>query len=644
MRAYPNLLMLAISLVLSPILSADQAFEDTEATGAFLVKLKASGVRSGSSPDEWELSPLEEKTRGSAEGGWWYLAPRADTTATSRQGGEASTETGENAWDKAYEMYEATGDTDFRGSKPKKTPFTARRIQPRDIQFIEPDVGYLLPVPAESTLGDSVAAPREANIAVAGASPIQEWPGFSAAGAYQEAMYSQLREAREIVQRRLDETPTTRVRVAFLDTGFDPNHVACPPNINYALARNFVEDKRSPDGASLKDQPGPAGKQSHGTGTLGIFGGGKMTVVAANGSTIFSGTLGGAPMAEVAPMRVASSVVHVENLVSLRPSGTTRAIRYAIRQKCDIISMSHGGLPSKALAEAVNAAYENGIAMFFASGDYLEKPGIPFRTPRYVVYPAAFSRAMCVCGVTADNTTYGRPPHGSHPLMRGNWGPAAWMRNAIAAFSPNVPWPHQPDVKRNETREDVIDLNGQGTSASTPQAAAAAALWLQYHKTDPILTQSWNTWRKAELVYAALRSSAKTVADKKYSIEYFGHGILQAKAALERQPGALRVTKQNEARVKLGWIRLLLSATPVVRAEGAEVLDAMLNLEIAQLVQRSVALQDLVENYGGFDPEEENPLITPGAADFRREFFEALRQDPRCSKRLSKTVSRALAQ
>ena len=30
--------------------------------------------------------------------------------------------------------------------------------------------------------------------------------------------------------------------------------------------------------------------------------------------------------------------------------------------------MSHGGLPSEALADVINAAYEHGIAMFFASG------------------------------------------------------------------------------------------------------------------------------------------------------------------------------------------------------------------------------------------------------------------------------------
>src|ERR1700720_3682788 len=53
----------------------------------------------------------------------------------------------------------------------------------------------------------------------------------------------------------------------------------------------------------------------------------------------------------------------------------------------------------------------------------------------------------------------------------------------IAAYSPNIPW-----IAIRHTSKgwfaDGVDLNGSGTSAATPQVAAAAALWLQRHRSE----------------------------------------------------------------------------------------------------------------------------------------------------------------
>ena len=340
-------------------------------------------------------------------------------------------------------------------------------------------------------------------------------------------------------------------------------------------------------------------------------------------------------MVEIIPMRVAKSPVHLDLLES-RSSGTTRAIWYAWENNCDVISMSHGGLPSKALAEAINAAYDKGVAMFFASGDYLkEEPG-PIQTPRYVVYPAAFSRTMCVCGVTGDLKTYGLPPKRKKPILRGNWGPDAWMTNAIAAFSPNIPWAHQPTNVGSDQGENIIDLNGQGTSSSTPQAAGVGALWLQYHRDDEALTTEWRTWKKAEAVYEALRSTAKVFPDPRYSKTYFGNGILQANTALRKTPN-LSVQKQKEATVGVGWIGLLASTLP---HPLDPVLSEMLNLEISQVAQRSTKLQVIIAKYGDVIPEQ---TATPLPDPFRVEFLTELRKESRCSRRLRDVVNQGLA-
>ena len=55
--------------------------------------------------------------------------------------------------------------------------------------------------------------------------------------------------------------------------------------------------------------------------------------------------------------------------------------------------------------------------------------------------------------------------------MAGNYGPNSKMRTAIAAFTPNVPWARFGCPQ-------IVDLNGAGTSAATPQVAAAAATWI----------------------------------------------------------------------------------------------------------------------------------------------------------------------
>ena len=52
--------------------------------------------------------------------------------------------------------------------------------------------------------------------------------------------------------------------------------------------------------------------------------------------------------------------------------------------------------------------------------------------------------------------------------MQGNYGPASKMDTALGAYTPNVPWA-KIDCGA------VVDMDGAGTSAATPQIAAAVA-------------------------------------------------------------------------------------------------------------------------------------------------------------------------
>ena len=241
------------------------------------------------------------------------------------------------------------------------------------------------------------------------------------------------------------------ITIVHLDTGFDPNHLTRPVNLDLARARNFVEG-----GTDATDQTPTGGvllNRGHGTGTLGILAGGyhpDLLAVPAN-----FGPIGGAPFATVVPVRVANSVVHFGT------SAMARGIDYAREIGADVLSMSMGGLPSDAWADAVNAAYEAGVVLVCAAGNSFA--GLP---TSLIVYPARFNRVIAACGVMAA----GHPYYGFQDLgkMEGCAGPMGKMNTALAAYTPNTPWARLG-------RANIVDMDGAGTSSATPQVAAACA-------------------------------------------------------------------------------------------------------------------------------------------------------------------------
>ena len=66
-------------------------------------------------------------------------------------------------------------------------------------------------------------------------------------------------------------------------------------------------------------------------------------------------------------------------------------------------------------------------------------------------------------------------------VIEGNWGPDSTMTAALG-YTPNIPW-------AKIGCSSAIRQNGEGTSASTPQVAAAVALWYEKHKK--LLPRDW---------------------------------------------------------------------------------------------------------------------------------------------------------
>ncbi len=358
------------------------------------------------------------------------------------------------------------------------------------------------------------------------------------------------------------------VRIAHLDTGYTPAHASTPRRMRPDLGWNFWDDNADTvdPGTEVAGllQPG------HGTATLAILAGGAVDL--AFGGERFTGDFGGAPEAEVVPVRIGPSVIH------FYASTMARGLHYALApadnpaMKSHLVSLSHGGLPSAAWADAVNALYSAGVTVVAASGDFYRVLGVDLAT-QYTVYPSAFNRVTTAVGATYARTPYSTDKNG---VLQGSWGPDSVMEKAVAGFTPNVAW-----MKR-DLLPDGFDMNGGGTSASTPQVAAACALWLErFGSRFP------QDWRVVEACRLALFDSCNAAQAGRRAL---GWGTLNVPAMLdEARADHIAATlaagnlKQSAAdAVSFPFWRELVGAGPPASAQ-----EAMYETEVAQIVLAS---------------------------------------------------------
>ena len=524
--------------------------------------------------------------------GWeWFVArPREDVA-------------GANGWDLAHER------------------LTSKLGLAADVPvFIEPDLVQQWPWTTPSELESQSRA---------GAAPVcvfnnqnPDLPGVEGVFAWHlGSMFSQLLEARQAARAAANGRI---IRIAHLDTGYDPAHKTLPQHLRRDLQRNFMGDLTPTDA----HDPGVTGllkNPGHGTGTLSLLAGNRFAF-SGPGYAPFDDSVGGAPDAEVVPVRVGKSVVQI--LTSSVAAGISYASDLCADEstRVHVISMSMGGVASQAWADAVNKAYEAGIVYVAAAGNNFSagRFGVP---TRFIVYPARFRRVLAACGVMADT----RPYYGlAFGTMQGNWGPASKMATALAAFTPNTPWAAMGCP-------DIVDMNGRGTSAATPQIAAGAALYLARHADvlfDP--GRYPEAWMRVEAVRHALFESADKSADGG-SADKLGNGILRAARALAIDPipaDLIRKTPEDSAMLAF------LSALTGLGAADSGAAQRMLALEATQLTQQweradsPNPMETLLP-----DPDLPAEAIPPAR---RRDFLEALRDHPNASNRLKEYLTDVL--
>jgi len=424
--------------------------------------------------------------------------------------------------------------------------------------------------------------------------------------------FSQLRAARSAIG---PPGANPQVRIAHLDTGYDRKHATFPAHVRLDLQRNFMDDQASndahdPASAGILKNPG------HGTATLALLAGNRC--VASQNGYRFDDLVGGAPEAEIVPIRVGTSVAQI--LTSTIAGG----IHYAADLCADqagavhVLSMSMGGVASAAWADVVNLAYEAGIILVTAAGNNFSAGFFGFPT-HFIVYPARFRRVIAVCGVMADRTPYyGLPFH----TMQGNWGPHSKMATALSAHTPNTCW-------AKLGCDNLVNMDAEGTSAATPQIAAAAALYLQKHAATLLdHAQYPEPWMRVEAVRKALFSSADKSADGG-GIEKLGNGILQASRALAQLPApASSLQKTARDNATFPFLRVLTG----IGVRASPQADTMLALEATQLAQqwnRRDSPNPLEDALG--DPDLPPEAIS--AAQIGK-FLEGLLNHPNTSKQL----------
>jgi hypothetical protein len=433
-------------------------------------------------------------------------------------------------------------------------------LEAAPLTYAEPDFMHAFPVRPDDEAGlESADAGEPCRFR----EPDPNWPPTDLAfGWHLRDEFSGLQTARDFVG-----DPAQRILVGILDTGYDPGHSTVPQHLRLDLARNFTGDGEPNDVVDPASHF-PFTNPGHGTATLALLAGNRVQPPHFGE---FDDFLGGSPHVEVVPIRIADSVVH------FLTSAMARGIEYAAQLGCQVLSISMGGVPSQAWADAVNLAYESGVAIFAAAGNRIGP--LP---PKTLVYPARFARVVGVCGFTAARAPYFK--EGIHRKMHGCFGPPKAMETALSAYTPNVPWAAIGCGK-------LINPDGAGTSSATPQVAAAAALWLQHHAPNPA-----DKWRRVE----AVRKALFTTADRSPAAgaSFYGHGLLRARAALDVPfDDTLLQTMPDD--VSFPWLRILTGLEAVAAGGATAGRQRMFETEALQLFLVTPRLQRLV---GDADP------------------------------------------
>ncbi|MCQ9377767.1 S8/S53 family peptidase [Methyloversatilis sp. XJ19-49] len=262
----------------------------------------------------------------------------------------------------------------------------------------------------------------------------------------------------------------------------------------------------------------------HGTRTASVLAG--LYVPPRRGAPV-APFFGAAPGVSIIPYRVTDSVLvdHVKDDIST-------AILDAVEKKgCKVISISLGALFGLgSLAAAIDCAYENGVIICAAAGNYI----------REVIYPARYNRVVTVGGVTPVEAD-------------GNWNFKPWSGSARGTYV-DICGPadriRRPSMIRSKGREkQVIEANGDGTSYATAICAGIAVLWLAKHGEAALVEKYGDQrWARVAAFKHLLTASGICTTPPGWDNDLFGAGVYHAGRLLEAPlPSLSDLTREANA-------------------------------------------------------------------------------------------------
>jgi Subtilase family len=338
-------LKLVCKLVLAAVLIASTGcmgiVDSLEYDSRLLVKVPRASFRETATAGAWKFRHLVDVPKDIDPAGQWYLAWRDDDTVI----GLAMPG---RRWRHAYQVAPALAEATRQalGVYPlmiePNLVFTRMAARVDMTQRVAPGPSGA----SENRLGQSVSLDY-------GAPPSRAWPiprtsdGSIRPAWHLDDEYSGLRSAAARVRKIHRPRP---IRIGILDDGFSVSQRGLPRHLIDDRLGDALNVPTSVSDANLQ-KPGDTGA-SHGTGTIGILAGRKVSInqTKVGGQTVaaFDGYLGGAPDSEVVAVRVAPWVF------SISTANLAYGIDYASRvEHCDVLSLSHGGSPCQVWSDAV---------------------------------------------------------------------------------------------------------------------------------------------------------------------------------------------------------------------------------------------------------------------------------------------------
>jgi hypothetical protein len=273
------------------------------------------------------------------------------------------------------------------------------------------------------------------------------------------------------------------VIIAQPDTGIATHADVETSALRLDLARDIMDDDADPTDPL---DPGAA-NPGHGTGTASVAISRETGAIA-----------GSAPGAQLVPIRCTDDV----KILDATPLAA--AIDHARRIKADVITMSLGGFPSRALETAVNRAVASGAIVLAAAGNCVFT----------VVYPARYDNCTAVAGINNRDAPWKGSCSGS----------------TVDISAPaELVWRAERRSPNDATTTAVS--GGQGTSFAVALTAGAAALWIAHHGRDKVRAEAKQRNVSVQRLFTtALRATSRQPHG--WDSSEFGAGIVNAEKLL----------------------------------------------------------------------------------------------------------------